>query len=89
MSLKKIQIMADAKGYTEKWIELLSKILGICVTFLGAQIAFWAVSFLSESGLSDLALTTATVGLILNILTISALIFFLVKKIKIFGSIKK
>lgn len=89
MSLKKIQIMADAKGYTEKWIELLSKILGICVTFLGAQIAFWAVSFLSENGLSDLALTTATVGLILNILTISALIFFLVKKIKIFGSIKK
>lgn len=89
MSLKKVQIMADAKGYTEKWIDLLSKILGICVTFLGAQIAFWAVSFLSKNGLSDLALTTATVGLILNTLTISALIFFLVKKIKIFGSIKK
>lgn len=89
MSFKKVQIMADAKGYTEKWIDLLSKILGICVTFLGAQIAFWAVSFLSKNGLSDLALTTATVGLILNTLTISALIFFLVKKIKIFGSIKK
>ena len=89
MSLKKVQIMADAKGYTEKWIDLLSKILGICVTCLGAQIAFWAVSFLSKNGLSDLALTTATVGLILNTLTISALIFFLVKKIKIFGSIKK
>ena len=89
MNLQTIKKMADAKGYTEKWIDLLSKILGICVTFLGAQIAFWAVSFLSKDGLSDLALTTATIGLMLNILTISALIFFLVKKIKIFGSLQK
>jgi hypothetical protein len=88
MNLKKIQIMADAKGYTEKWIDLLSKAFGIVLTFLGAQIAFWALSFINEA-LSDRALIIAIIGLSVNFLAVFAIVVFLVKKINIFGGLKK
>ena len=81
-------MITDAKGYTEKWIDLLSKSFGIALTFLGVQIAFWAISFLRED-LSDRALIIAIIGLTVNFLAVLALIFFLVKKINIFGRIDK
>lgn len=81
--------MLDEKGYTEKWIDLLSKLLGISLTFLGAQIAFWTAMLLSKEGMPDFAMITAIIGSIGNFLLVIVIAVFLVKKIKTFGRLKR
>lgn len=81
--------MLDEKGYTEKCIDLLSKLLGISVTFLGAQIAFWVALLLSKEGMSDFAMIIAIIGIVGHISLVIIIAVFLVKKIKTFGRLEK
>ena len=80
--------MRDEKGYTEKWIGVLEKIFSISLTFLGAQIAFWAALLLRKEGMSDFALIIAIIGLIGNLFLTLGALCLLAKKIKTFGGLK-
>lgn len=89
MSEKRKIPMPDEKGYTEKWISVLEKIFSISLTFLGAQIAFWAVMVLGKDPLSNLAIALVIIGITGNLFLTLGALFLLAKKIKTFGRLEK
>lgn len=81
--------MANPKGFLDKSIDLLEKIMTITATFTGAQIAFWIAYLVSkEQSVPDYLIILGMCGICCSLILIAVLLIQLFRKVRQYGELK-